>query len=136
MRNWESKPLSRGKRNRLYTSHKTKTTGLPFYLFKNQFQDTPYHYLTRSVEKISSHQFRTESFKSSFFPWTIVEWNKLESKLSSSTFKEHLVKDIKPPSNSVFNIYNSLSLLYSNKKTVWRIKNKWCKLIKTAKLQN
>ena len=44
-----------------------------------------------------------------------VEWSKLSSKiqnLSSSTFKEHLIKGIRPPSNSAFNIHNSIDLKY------------------------
>ena len=58
---------------------------------------------------------QNRNFKSSFFPWTIVEWNKLYSEiqnLSSSAFKEHLIKGIRPPSNSVFNIHNLIGLKY------------------------
>ena len=105
---------SRRSLHRLCTFHKIKTSGLPSYLFK-LIPDTSHHYLTRSVEKISTYQCRTESFKSSFFPWTIAEWNELDSKiqnLSSSAFKEHLIKGIRPPSNSVFNIYNLIGLKY------------------------
>ena len=49
------------------------------------------------------------SRKPSFFPWIIVHWNKLDSKiqnLSSSALKEHLIKGIRPPPNSVFNEYS------------------------------
>ena len=98
----------------LCTFHKIKTTGLPFYLFK-LIPDTSHHYLTRSVEKSSSYQCKTESFKSSFLPWTILEWNKLDSKiqnLSSSAFKEHLIKGIRPPSKSVLNIHKLIGLKY------------------------
>ena len=56
----------------LCTFHKIKASGLPSYLFK-LIPDTSHHYLTRSVENISTYQCRTDSFKSSFFPWTIVE---------------------------------------------------------------
>ena len=56
----------------LCTFHKIKTSGLPSYLFK-LIPDTSHHYLTRSVEKISTYQCRRDSFKSSFFPWVIVE---------------------------------------------------------------
>ena len=98
----------------LCTFHKIKTSGLPSYLFK-LIPDISHHYLTRSVEKNSTYQCITESFKSSFFPWTIVEWNRLDSKiqnLSSSAFKEHLIKGIRPPLNSVFNVHNLIGLKY------------------------
>ena len=39
----------------LCTFHKIKTSGLPSYLFK-LIPDTSHHYLTRSVEKISTYQ--------------------------------------------------------------------------------
>ena len=86
---------SRRSLHRLCTFHKIKTSGLPSYLFK-LIPDTSYHYFTRSIEKIS-------------------EWNKLCSKiqnLSSSAFKEHLIKGIRPPANSVFNIHNLIGLKY------------------------
>ena len=71
--------------------------------------------MPRSVEKISTYQCRTESSETSLFPWAIVEWNKLDSKiqnLSSSAFKGHLIKVIRPPSNSVFNIDNLIGVKY------------------------
>ena len=58
---------SRRSLHHLCTFHKIKTSGLPSYFFK-LIPDTFHHYLTRSVEKISTYQCRTESFKSSFFP--------------------------------------------------------------------
>ena len=118
---------SRRSLHRLCTFHKIKTPGIPSYLFK-LIPDTSHHYLTRSVEKISTYQCRTESFKSCFFPWIIVEWNKLDSKiqnLSSSAFKEHLIKGIRPPSNSVFNIHNPIGLKY-----ITRLTKAWIKSLK------
>ena len=73
---------SRRSLHRLCTFHKIKTSGLPSYLFK-LIPDTSHHYLTRSVEIISTYPCRTESFKLSFFPWTIAEWNKLDSKIQN-----------------------------------------------------
>ena len=87
----------------------------PSILLFKLVPDISHHCLTRSVEKLFTYQCRTESFKSSFFRWTIVEWNKLDSKiqnLSSSAFKEHLIKGIRPPSNSVLNIHNPVGLKY------------------------
>ena len=105
---------SRRNLHRLCTFHNIKATDLPSYLFK-LISDASHHCFTRSVEKTSAYQCKTESFKSSLFPSTMVEWNKLDSKtqnLSSSAFKEHLIKGIRPPSNAVFNIYNPIGLKY------------------------
>ena len=44
-------------------------------------------------------------------PWTIVEWNKSDyqiQNLSGSASKKHLIKRIRPPSNSVLNIHNPI----------------------------
>lgn len=63
--------------------------------------------------KIFAYQCRTKKFKSPFFPWAIVELNKSDSKiqnLSSSAFKKNLIKGIRPPSNSVFNIHNLIGV--------------------------
>ena len=108
------------------------------YLFKVT-QDTSYHYLTRSAEKISSYQFRSESFKSSFFPWIIVKWKKSESKiqnLSSSLLKNIWSRKLDHPQTQY-----SISITHRHyyttiRKTVWRHKNKWWKFIKTPRLQN
>ena len=64
---------------------------------------------------IPTYQCRTDTFKHSFFPWTIVTWNKIhpETRNASLTvFKKHL-KEICPVPHSVYNICypNGLKLL-------------------------
>ena len=72
-------------------------------------------YQTRTLGNIPTYQCRTDTFKHSFFPWTIVTWNKIhpETRNASLTvFKKHL-KEICPVPHSVYNICypNGLKLL-------------------------
>ena len=57
---------------------------------------------------------RTNSFKNSFFPYTINEWNSLDSQIrncnSYSVFRNSLLKLIKPQENSIYNIHDSLGV--------------------------
>ena len=43
-------------------------------------------YNTRTCENITKYHCRTDAFKHSFFPWTIVEWNKLDLPCRRSTY--------------------------------------------------
>ena len=54
-----------------------KTTGLPSYLFR-LITNTVHLYQIRTRDNVTKYQFRTEAFKSTFFPWTITEWNNLD----------------------------------------------------------
>ena len=63
------------------------------------------------ITKISGnfpiYHCRTDTFKHSFFPWTIVAWNKVHPEIrnaSLTVFKKHLWKEIDPASHSVYNI--------------------------------
>ena len=49
---------------------------LPTYLFNLMPQST-HAYQTRTSSNIPTYQCRTDTFKHSFFPWTVVEWNKI-----------------------------------------------------------
>ena len=53
--------------HRLCTFHKIKAIRLQSYLFQ-LIPNISHHYLTRSVENISTYECRTERFKSSSFP--------------------------------------------------------------------
>ena len=60
-------------------------------------------------------QCRVEVFKSSFFLWTITEWISLDINIpnsSNTTFKQHLIDEFRPIANSVFNIHNSLNIMF------------------------
>ena len=57
--------------------YKTKTTGLPIYPFR-LIPNTVHPYQTRTMNNVTKYQCGTEAFKSSFFLWTITEWNSLD----------------------------------------------------------
>ena len=87
--------------------HKMVSICLPTYLFKLIPQST-YAYQTRTSINISTYQRRTDTFtKHSFFPWTVVKWNKVRPDVrnaSITVFKKHLLKEISPDSHPVYNI--------------------------------
>ena len=70
-------------------------------------------YKTRNSEDITTFQSRTEIFKFSFFPWSVVEWNKLDLKIRNSSylvFRNYLLKRIRKLAAPVYNIHNPLGL--------------------------
>ena len=74
-----------------------KNYGLPEYLFKLIPVDT-HSYNTRFSENITTYLCRTDTFKHSFFPWTIAEWKKLDLKCRKCTynvFRINLLKSIR-----------------------------------------
>ena len=84
----------------------------PQYLF-DLIPVRPTLHPTRNALNISlntNHNF----FKNSFFPSTIIEWNKLDPGLrkaeSLSLFKTNILKFIRPSSNSVYNCHYSKGL--------------------------
>ena len=78
--------------------YKIKTFGLPSYL--SNFISSGFHsYNTRNSEDVVTYHCRTDIFKYSFFPWTILEWNKLDLTLCKSSYKvfrNSLLKIISP----------------------------------------
>ena len=63
--------------------------------------------------KVTKYQCRTEAFKSSFFPWTITEWNSLDFQiwnLSYTASRKHFNDEFRPIPNSVFNICNPVHI--------------------------
>ena len=82
---------------RLCTFHKIITYNIPLYLADLLPKGT-HSYNTHKSEDISTFQSRTETFKFAFFPWSIVEWNKLDWKIRNSSylvFRNYLMKSIK-----------------------------------------
>ena len=62
---------------------------------------------------VTKYQCRTEAFKSSFFLWTITEWNSLDLQiwnLSYTAFWKHFIGEFRPILNSVFNILNPVGI--------------------------
>ena len=97
---------------RLCTFFKIKTYNIPPYLAQ-LLPKGPHSYNTCNSEDIATFQSRTETFTFSFFPWSILEWNKLDLKIRNSSylvFRNYLIKKIRPLAAPVYNIHNSLGL--------------------------
>ena len=92
--------------------YKIKTFGLPSYL--SNLTSSGFHsYNTRNSEDVVTYHCRTYNFKYSFFPWTILEWNKLDLTLCKSSYKifrNSLLQMIHPSPNPVYDIHNPLGL--------------------------
>ena len=67
-------------------------------------------YQTRHLANIPSLSFKHNFFKNTFFPSTILEWNKLDPYLRNSTsykvFKNSILKLIRPSPNKIFQCHN------------------------------
>ena len=65
---------------------------------------------TRQCNKIPAINVKHDFFKNTFFPSTIIEWNKLDWKIKKSesieTFKKRILSFIRPSPNTVFNCRN------------------------------
>ena len=65
---------------------------------------------TRNVSTFPFLNTKHSFFKNSFFPLTIIEWNKLDTNLRNSRspfiFKKYILQFIRPSSNSVYNSRN------------------------------
>ena len=82
-------------------------------IFKNLFLQKAV-LTTRNSDHIETYYCRTDIFKYSFFPYTIVEWNRLEHTLRNSIsyniFKNSLLEIGRPMPKPTFNILNTLRL--------------------------
>ena len=97
---------------RLCTFYKIKTCNIPPYLADLQPKGT-HSYDARNSEDITTFQSRTETFKFTFFPWSIVEWNKLDLKIRNSSylvFRNYLIKRIQSLAAPVYNTRSPLGL--------------------------
>ena len=87
----------------------------PQYLF-NLIPVRPTLYPTRNPLNIPLLNANHNFFKNSFFPSTIIEWNKLDPGLrkaeSLSLFKTNILKFIRPSPNSVYNCHNPKGLKF------------------------
>ena len=94
--------------------YKIKTFGLPSYLSNSNLISSGVHsYNTQNSEDVVTYHCRTDNFEYSFFPWTILEWNKLQLTLHKSSYKifrNSLLKMICPSPNPVYDIHNPLGL--------------------------
>ena len=73
-------------------------------------------YSLRKRDVVGRIGARTEKFQSSFYPNCICEWNKLGPEIrlapSVAVFKAKLLSIIRPPTKSVFGIYDPIGLSY------------------------
>ena len=74
------------------------------------------NYVTRNIHNISLLKTRYTFFKNSFFPSTVIEWNKLDHNIRNSSrfnnFRKNVLKFIRPSANSLFNCYNPKGLKF------------------------
>ena len=65
---------------------------------------------TRNYNHILLFNVKHEYFRNSFFPSTVIEWNKLDNNIrnlkSVNAFKNQILKLIRPSPNSTFNVHN------------------------------
>ena len=74
------------------------------------------HYSLRTSDYIPCFNTKHSFFKNSFFPSTIIEWNKLDLTLREcdnfNVFKKEILKFIRPSSNSFYNYHNPIGMKY------------------------
>ena len=68
---------------KLCTFYKIKTTGVPEYLF-DLIPETNHIYNTCSSNNDTIFYSRTDVYKYPFFPYTILQWNKLDKNIQQS----------------------------------------------------
>ena len=92
-----------------------KTTQIPKYLCE-LIPSESHIYSTHNSENIETYYNRTYQFKYSFFPYSIIEWNKLDINLRNAKsfliFRNALLKIGKPMQNSIYNIYDLAAIKY------------------------
>ena len=73
-------------------------------------------YNTRNTNGIPLMNVKHNFFKNTFFPSTIIEWNKLDPEIRNSasfhSFKERILKFIRPAPNSIFQCHNPKGIKY------------------------
>ena len=98
---------------RLGTFFKIKIHGKPKYLL-NKIPSSQTHYNTRNTDQVETYYCRTNVFKNSFLPYTIIEWNKLDLDVRKSKsyaiFRNTLLKLGRPNQNTIYNINNPVGL--------------------------
>ena len=70
------------------------------------------HYNTRNADQVET--CRTDIFKNSFFPYTIIEWNKLDIDIRKSksyaTFRNTFLKLGRPIQRAIYSISNPVAV--------------------------
>ena len=85
---------------------------LPTYLF-NLISQSTHTYQTKTSINIPTYQCRTDTFKYSFFAWTVAGWNKIHPDIRNASItvvKKHLLKEKRPDPRAVYNICKPIGL--------------------------
>ena len=94
---------------------KIETTQIPKYLYE-LIPSKPHIYSTRNSENVETYYCGTDQFKYSFFPCSIIEWNKLDINLRNAKsfliFRNSLLKIGRPMQNSIYNIHDPVGIKY------------------------
>ena len=94
---------------RLCVFYKIKTTQIPKYLYELIPTDS-HTYNTRNIENVETYYCRTDLFKYSFFPYMMVEWNKLDINLRNAKsfliFRNSLLKIWRSIQNPIYNTWS------------------------------
>ena len=76
-------------------------------------------YSTRNSKNLPPIKANQSFFKNTFFPSTVIEWNKSDLNICCSPsyklFRKRILEFIRPQPNSIFNVPNSLGLIYLNR---------------------
>ena len=87
----------------------------PNYLFKIVSASNNI-YNTRNTNDVPLMNVKHNFLKNTFFPSTIIEWNKLDPEISNSasfdSFKENIHKSIRPAPKSIFQCHNPKGIKY------------------------
>ena len=90
----------------------------PHYLFK-LIPSRSSSYVARYIHNIPFLKTRHTFLKNSFFPWTIIEWNKLDCNIRNSSsfniFRKSIRKFIRLSANSLFNCHNPKGIKFINR---------------------
>ena len=92
---------------------KIKIYDKPQYLL-NKIPSSQIHYNTRNADQVETYYCRTDIFKNSFFPYTIIEWNKVDIDIRKSksyaTFRNTLLKLGRPIQRAIYSISNPVAV--------------------------
>ena len=94
---------------------KIKTTQIPTYLHE-LIPSESHIYSTRNSENVETYYCITDQFKYSVYPYSIIEWNKLDVNLRNAKsfliFRNSLLKIARPMQNSIYNIHDPVGINY------------------------
>ena len=100
---------------RLHLFFKISTTQIPKYLYEVVPSES-HIYSTHNTENVETYYCRTGQFKYSFFPYSIIEWNKLDINLCNAKsiliFRNSLLKIERQMQNSIYNIHGPVDIKY------------------------